>query len=149
MYLPVAAHFREMISTYNVKVGEKAVLECDPEGDKPITVNWSANGSTIYPEQHRDLEVAKYNSSKAQNRTTLNCLLADKEDNGCSNGLKIDPAQRGHVQVRNVSVSGGERGGKGKQDICPQCPRRSWQSTQPGSSRLQQPGGKPLLGTGV
>ena len=58
-YLPEAAHFREPTATYHVRVGEEASLKCDPEGDQPITVYWSRNGSKIDPQHHHDLKVAR------------------------------------------------------------------------------------------
>ena len=53
-----AAHFRNPTATYHVNVREKASFEADSEGDQPITVYWSRNGSKIDP-QH-SVKVASF-----------------------------------------------------------------------------------------
>ena len=41
------------------RVGQRAVLECDPQGDQPITVTWTRHGSPITREQQKYFKVNK------------------------------------------------------------------------------------------
>jgi hypothetical protein len=56
----VGAHFRDSTATYHARVGQKASLECDPEGDQPIIVNWSKKGARIQPKKPANLKVKTY-----------------------------------------------------------------------------------------
>jgi hypothetical protein len=38
-------------------VGQKARLECDPEGNQAIIVHWSKNGSRIQPKKSANFKV--------------------------------------------------------------------------------------------
>ena len=41
------------------RAGQRAVLECDPRGDQPITVTWTRHGSPITREQQKYFKVNK------------------------------------------------------------------------------------------
>ena len=71
----MAAHFRDFTATYHIRVGQKASLKCDPEGDQPIIVYWSKNGSRIHPKKHTNFKVKTY--CKKQSKTLEK--VADKD----------------------------------------------------------------------
>ena len=41
-----------------VRLGERAVLECDPRGDQPLTVSWARHGQPLTPQPDQDLQVS-------------------------------------------------------------------------------------------
>jgi hypothetical protein len=69
----VAAHFRDSTATYQARVGQKASLECDPEGDQPIIVHWSKNGSRIHPKKHANLKVKIFARKRRKKQGENNC----------------------------------------------------------------------------
>ena len=55
--LPVQATFRNPSATLYIRVGQEAILECEAEGDQPITVHWSRGGARIHQDHHPGFKV--------------------------------------------------------------------------------------------
>ena len=70
-FCPVGAEFRGTKTVERVRLGQKAVLECAPQGDQPIRVSWSRHGNKI--------------STQHQNYFKVSCLSVEKLMNWCWN----------------------------------------------------------------
>ena len=55
----VGVQLSETKMVLRTRAGQKAVLECDPQGDQPITVSWTRHGSAITSEQQKYFKVNK------------------------------------------------------------------------------------------
>ena len=80
-------HFRAPSATYNIKVAEKATLDCQVEGDQPITVHWSKGGARIHHNQHPGSQVSGYCPTISKKKRSTRYQLQLKSEPPASSAL--------------------------------------------------------------
>ena len=66
-FSPVGPEFRGTKTVERVRLGQKAVLECDPRGDQPIRLSWSRHGHKISTQHQNYFKVSWLPAEKLMN----------------------------------------------------------------------------------
>ena len=98
----VGVQLSQTKAVLRTRAGQRAVLECDPQGDQPITVTWTRHGAPITREQQKYFKVNKlkqttkyfFINSCSTIYTALHCSVFSKDS------LKI----RNRYRIENIEI---------------------------------------------